>query len=210
MLKKEYHTQRLILKVSRLVTPQQVLVYYQKNEDLFVPLDPQRPAGFLSIPYQRMVLEADEEDRLSIRGLKLWVFLKEHPDQIIGMVSFSNLMGGSVRSAFLAYKLDKDYLNHGYITEAIAMGIRIMFEVYKLNRIELAILPRNKPSLRVAEKLGFTREGYSERYLEINGIWEGHVRFGLINDPDAPWRQLPAYAGSQSQRVKLMQMLKKS
>lgn len=210
MLKKEYRTDRLILRVSKLVTPMQTLDYYLRNEAFFTPLDPRRPANFHTISYQRMMLAADEEERQYGNALKFWVFTKENPEQIIGMVSFSNIMGGSVCSAFLAYKLDKDHLNKGYITEAIALGIRIMFDIYKLNRIELAILPRNKPSLRVAEKLGFTREGYSEKYLEINGVWEDHVRFGLVNDPNADWNQLPIYQqGSPSVKVKLMRLIGK-
>lgn len=210
MLKKEYQTERLILRVSKLVTPQQTLDYYLRNEAFFTPLDPQRPARFHTLAYQRLMLGSDEEERQCGSALKFWVFTKEHPEQIIGMVSFSNIIGGSVCSAFLAYKLDKDHLNKGYITEAIAFGIRIMFENYQLNRIELAILPRNKPSLRVAEKLGFVREGYSDKYLEINGVWEGHVRFGLINDPDASWHQLPAYQGGRrTVKAKLLSLIGK-
>ena len=46
MLKKEYQTERLILRVSRLVKPQQTLDYYKRNDALFTPLDPQRPSNF--------------------------------------------------------------------------------------------------------------------------------------------------------------------
>jgi len=213
MLKKEYRTERLILRVSRLVTPQQTLDYYKRNEELFTPLDPRRPSNFYTLAYQKLSLEYDDDEWASGRALKLWVFTKEDPGKIIGMVSFSSILGGSVSSAFLAYKLDQEYLNRGYITEAIAMGIKIIFDVYRLNRIDVAVLPRNKPSLRVMEKLGFTREGFSEKYLEINGVWEDHVRFGMVNVPDAPWRSLPAYQEKESKpdslKVKLMRMLGK-
>lgn len=213
MLKKEYQTERLILRVSRLVKPQQTLDYYKRNDALFTPLDPQRPSNFYTLSYHRMSLDYDDEEWVRGRGLKLWVFTKEEPEKIIGMVSFSSIVGGSVSSAFLAYKLDQDYLNKGYITEAIAMGIKVIFDVYKLNRIDVAVLPRNKPSLRVMEKLGFTREGFSEKYLEINGVWEDHVRFGMVNDPNAAWRNLPVYHRGESKpdslKVKLMRMLGK-
>ena len=32
------------------------------------------------------------------------------------------------------------------------------------------------------EKLGFEEEGYSKRYLEINGVWEDHKHFAIYND----------------------------
>jgi len=32
------------------------------------------------------------------------------------------------------------------------------------------------------EKLEFEKEGFSRRYLEINGKWEDHVHFATYND----------------------------
>ncbi len=193
MPKKEYRTERLILKASKLVTAQQTLDYYRRNHNLFTPLDPKRVPAFYNIGYQFLLLQQDEAERQSGCGLRFWIFTKENPNRIIGMISFANIKHGNVSSTFLAYKLDGASLNKGYITEAIARGIRIIFEEVKLNRIEVAVLPRNTPSLRVMEKLGFVREGYSPRFMEINGVWEGHVRFGLVNDPDADWHKLPPH-----------------
>jgi ribosomal-protein-alanine N-acetyltransferase len=31
----------------------------------------------------------------------------------------------------------------------------------------------------VVEKLGWRHEGRAERFLEINGVWEDHDRFGF-------------------------------
>ena len=40
-------------------------------------------------------------------------------------------------------------------------------------------MPRNHNSRRVMEKLAIREEGVALRYLEINGVWEDHVRYGL-------------------------------
>ena len=40
-------------------------------------------------------------------------------------------------------------------------------------------MPRNHNSRRVMEKLGIREEGIAERLLEINGVWEDHVRYGF-------------------------------
>ena len=40
-------------------------------------------------------------------------------------------------------------------------------------------MPRNANSRRVMEKLVFRYEGLSERYLEIAGVWEDHLRFAI-------------------------------
>jgi len=34
----------------------------------------------------------------------------------------------------------------------------------------------------VAEKLGLRNEGTALRYLEINGVWEDHVRFAITSE----------------------------
>ena len=43
----------------------------------------------------------------------------------------------------------------------------------------LRLVPRNTASRRVAEKLKLRDEGTAERYLEINGTWEDHIRFAM-------------------------------
>ena len=40
-------------------------------------------------------------------------------------------------------------------------------------------MPRNSNSRRVMEKLDLREEGIAERFLEINGVWEDHVRYGF-------------------------------
>lgn len=70
----------------------------------------------------------------------------------------------------------------GYMAEAIRKGIDIMFNEFGLHRIEANIMPKNKRSLRVVEKLGFVNEGTASRYLMINGKWEDHIHMVLLND----------------------------
>ena len=42
-------------------------------------------------------------------------------------------------------------------------------------------MPRNKASLRVLEKNGFTNEGTASEYLNINGVWEDHIHMVKLN-----------------------------
>ena len=51
-----------------------------------------------------------------------------------------------------------------------------------LHRLQVAIIPRNGPSRRVVEKLELREEGMAERYLEINGVWEDHVRYAITTE----------------------------
>jgi ribosomal-protein-alanine N-acetyltransferase len=55
----------------------------------------------------------------------------------------------------------------------------------------VCIIPRNANSRRVMEKLQIREEGVAKRFLEINGAWEDHVRYGLTveewNERRRPW-----------------------
>jgi ribosomal-protein-alanine N-acetyltransferase len=57
--------------------------------------------------------------------------------------------------------------------------MRFAFEQLRLHRLEICIIPRNTNSRRVVEKLRLRDEGIAQRFLEINGVWEDHVRYGV-------------------------------
>ena len=76
-------------------------------------------------------------------------------------------------------RIGEEFAGNGYIPEALAVVTRFAFEDLKLHRIQVAIIPRNTNSRRVVEKLALREEGIAERYLEINGVWEDHVRYAI-------------------------------
>lgn len=103
-------------------------------------------------------------------------------DKIIGLVNISNIVYGPFRSCFLGFKLSEANINKGYMTEALKAIIDFAFDTLKLHRIEANIMPVNIRSRRVVEKSGFQLEGFSPDYLRINGKWEDHHHFVLINN----------------------------
>jgi len=42
-------------------------------------------------------------------------------------------------------------------------------------------MPHNHRSTNLIERLGFKKEGFSPDYLKINGNWENHIRYALLN-----------------------------
>lgn len=177
-----YETDRLILKVLDESEADLVLGFYERNKIHLAEWESIKDADFYTLSYQKKQLA---DDFLGIQGnhaLRLWLFKKSNRNKIIGSVVFNNIVRGAFLSCHLGYKLDKDELNTGYITEAIRKGVDIMFNEYGLHRIEANIMPKNIRSLRVVEKLGFTYEGTAPKYLKINGKWEDHVHMVLLND----------------------------
>lgn len=176
-----YETERLILRTLEESEVQKVLDYYIRNRDFLLEWEPVKTEEFYTASYQTEQLKKDLAGINSRSMLRLWVFKKDDPDRIIGSIGFNNIVWGAFLSCHLGYKLDHEEINKGYVTEGIRKGIEVMFNEYRLHRIEANIMPKNKASLRVVEKLGFYNEGLAYKYLYINGKWEDHIHMVLRN-----------------------------
>lgn len=181
-MKDRYETERLILKIADKSCAGMVLDYYLRNRDFLKEWEPTRCEDFFTLRCQEEQLSNDLSDIQNKRQLRLWIFNKQDESRIIGCIAFNNIVMGAFLSCHLGYKLDKDEINRGYMTEALKKGIEIIFDEFGLHRIEANIMPKNKPSLRVVEKLGFYNEGLARKYLKINGKWEDHIHMVLLNE----------------------------
>jgi ribosomal-protein-alanine N-acetyltransferase len=156
--------------------------FLTRNAEFFKPWSPKYENGYFELDYHKERLQKIEMDIKEGAAVKFGVFLKNDISKIIGTVSFMNIIKGPFQSCFLGYRFDEKENNKGYATEAIRESIDYIFYAEKLHRIEANIIPRNKPSIRVVEKLGFVNEGLSKKYLQINGKWEDHIHYVLLND----------------------------
>jgi ribosomal-protein-alanine N-acetyltransferase len=98
---------------------------------------------------------------------------------LVGEVSLGSVLRGPFQSSFIGYWIDRDHAGCGYTPEGVALIIRYGFEELRLHRMEAAIVPRNAKSRRVAAKLGLRDEGTAVSFLQIQGVWEDHVRYAI-------------------------------
>ena len=120
--------------------------------------------------------EARRRERQMGTGFAFGVFVD---GEFAGEINLSSVQRGAFQSAYVGYWMDERRAGQGYMPEALVVLARFAFTDLRLHRIQVAIIPRNDRSLRVVDKLGFRNEGVAERYLEINGVWEDHVRFAM-------------------------------
>ena len=99
-----------------------------------------------------------------------------------GEINLNNVVRGAFQSATIGYWIDKARAGRSFMSEAVVVLSQFAFEELGLHRIEVCIIPRNANSRRVMEKLRFREEGIAERFLEINGVWEDHVRYGFTRE----------------------------
>lgn len=71
--------------------------------------------------------------------------------------------------AVIGYVISRSYWGRGLATNAVGAMLSWGFEQLGLNRIEATINPDNARSIRVAEKLGFMREGRLRDYRRMSG-----------------------------------------
>jgi ribosomal-protein-alanine N-acetyltransferase len=64
--------------------------------------------------------------------------------------------------------------------EGVGLVLSRAFGPLRLHRVEANVQPGNERSKALVRRLGFTKEGYSERYLKIGGRWRDHERWAIL------------------------------
>lgn len=98
-------------------------------------------------------------------------------DRAIGCVNFYNerdAMSG------MGYILERAAWGKGFVAEAVRGALVHGFTRLKLHRIWLEIDPRNTASVRIAEKCGFTREGFARKSFLLNGEYQDSVFYAML------------------------------
>lgn len=105
---------------------------------------------------------------------------------LVGLFSLNEIVRGVFQSAYAGWQVRATHSGQGLGTEGVRALLDIAFaqdpEGLGLHRVQANIMPSNAASLRIAEKVGFRREGEAERYLRIAGRWEDHVMFALTRE----------------------------
>jgi ribosomal-protein-alanine N-acetyltransferase len=100
-------------------------------------------------------------------------------DDIVGFLNLGEIIRGSLEQAFIGYGGVAGFSGRGYMGEAMQLVLREAFTTLRLHRVEANIQPENLASIALARGAGFVREGFSERYLKINGRWRDHERWAI-------------------------------
>ena len=152
----------------------------RRNVEWLTQWEPQRVVGApdtIESPDAFAVrCSARQRERQLGTGYGYGIFVDGH---LAGEINLSTVQRGPFQSAYVGYWIDIAQAGNGYTPEALVVLMRYAFEELFLHRVQIAIIPRNTASRRVVEKLKVRDEGTAFRYLEINGVWEDHVRYAM-------------------------------
>jgi ribosomal-protein-alanine N-acetyltransferase len=98
---------------------------------------------------------------------------------IAGLVNINSIIRGRFQCASISYAAFAPAAGQGYMTEGLALVMRYAFGQLRLHRLEANIQPGNHSSLRLVQRVGFRREGYSPDMLFIDGAWRDHERWAI-------------------------------
>lgn len=101
---------------------------------------------------------------------------------LVGFFNVSEMVRGLFQNAFLGFYGVKDHTGKGYMSTALKLVLKKAFEELALHRLEANIQPDNTRSIQLVKNNGFRYEGFSPRYLKINGEWRGHEHWAITSE----------------------------
>ena len=153
---KALESERLTLRRYRTEDAASLLCLIDSNRELLVH-EFALLAGLRSNADAESYLAAEDEQWNAGRTFCYGIRLKPS-DELIGHMRVKNI-AWEIPSAELGYFVGGEWQRRGYAGETIRRVLQSAFGEISFERIFLRILPTNEPSLRLAQKLGFQREG---------------------------------------------------
>lgn len=181
-------TERLTLRSLRAGDEGEFGRMMLESAQAWAPWTPAPSPGLTAQDLFRRELERSVRGVRAGSHLRLGAFDAEH--RLVGLFALNEIVGGVFQSTYASWQVRAGRMRSGFGTEAVRALMAIAFEAppdgLGLHRVQANIMPANTASIRIAEKIGFRREGLAERYLRIAGAWEDHVMFALTREEWPP------------------------
>ncbi len=151
----------------------------EESRAFLTPWEPTWPDDDLTKSAFRYRLRRFQEEIAAGTGYPFFIF-QNGSNRLVGGITLGNIRRGVAQNGVIGYWSGAPHAGKGYMSEALGLVIPFAFDELRLHRIEAACIPHNIRSIRLLEKAGFQREGLLRSYLKINGFWQDHLLFALI------------------------------
>lgn len=108
--------------------------------------------------------------------------LVNETNQIVGIFNLNEIVLGIFQSAYLGYSVIAEFAGQGYMSQGLKLLLEKTFKELELHRLEANIQPDNILSINLVKRNGFRKEGFSKRYLKINGEWRDFERWAITHE----------------------------
>ncbi|MCT8970342.1 GNAT family N-acetyltransferase [Microbaculum marinisediminis] len=156
-----------------------------ESRPFLTPWEPTWPLDDLTRASFRRRIRRYIQDVREDNAYPFFVFRSED-SAFLGGITLSNVRRGVTQSTSIGYWIGEAFARQGYMSAAVGAIMPFVFDQLRLHRLEAACLPSNTASIRLLEKVGFTREGFARRYLRINGVWQDHLLYAMLSEDPRP------------------------
>jgi ribosomal-protein-alanine N-acetyltransferase len=153
------------------------------SREFLTPWEPTWPADDLTRSAFRRRIRRYAEDLRTDQGYA-FLIIRSSDNTLVGGLTLANIRRGVAQAGSLGYWMGRPFVRCGYMTAAVRAVIPFAFATLRLHRLEAACIPTNVGSIRLLENTGFVREGYARDYLCINDIWQDHLLYGRLKEPN--------------------------
>ena len=173
------HSERVLLRTPQMSDYPAWAELRTGSRDFLTPWEPLWAADELSRASFRRRVRHYLRDLREDMGYALFIFCASS-GSLVGGLTLCNVRRGVTQACTLGYWIGALYARQGYMTAAVRAAIPFVFDSLELHRLEAACLPANAASIRLLDRTGFTREGVARHYLKINGVWQDHLLYALL------------------------------
>lgn len=103
-------------------------------------------------------------------------------NDIVGVFNLNDIVRGVFQNAYMGYYVVSAYAGKGYMSLGLKQVLHKAFVDLALHRVEANIQPTNERSIQLVRANHFRKEGYSPRYLNIDGEWRDHERWAITRE----------------------------
>ena len=151
------------------------------NKKYWSIFEPRQEASFYTVASQKDKIRESLFQMRDRREYNFGIF-DVITNKIIGHISLYSIKRLPFSSGFIGYSIDERHIGKGVGTEAVRLVTEFAFERVALHRVEAYVSPRNEGSVIVLERSGYAYEGLLRQLLYINGVWEDHYMYAMVED----------------------------
>jgi ribosomal-protein-alanine N-acetyltransferase len=107
------------------------------------------------------------------------------PDgRFAGFFNLANIVLAYAESAHADWRTDPEIWGQGFGTEGVSALLEVAFSPppngVGLHRVQASISPSNVRSIRLAERVGFRKEGLALKSLKVAGVWQDQLMYAKL------------------------------
>jgi [ribosomal protein S5]-alanine N-acetyltransferase len=174
------HSERVMLRTPQMADYPAWAELRAASREFLTPWEPLWASDELSRSSFRRRVRHYQRDLREDVGYALFIFAAAS-GALVGGLTLCNVRRGVTQACTLGYWIGGPHARRGYMTAAVRAVVPFVFDSLELHRLEAACLPTNDASIRLLEGTGFVREGMARRYLRINGVWQDHLLYALLD-----------------------------